>query len=190
MAFQLSVIKAEVFAQALKTICEESQAKTGPTLTYGRSGSSVSADIDRLLSPKNLAELTALERQISGKLKSNEPIDVEYWEQLLKSVHVFKARAELKSVYDSVVKSRLEKYRQEQRVEGDTLKRKLDLLLQTTASVDVRTEDLNGTHSIQYSRKLDPEPELKLLPEDKHLETIEEAEVMKRYVSDRLLEPS
>lgn len=159
-------------------------------MTHGRSGSSVSSDIDRLLSPKNLTELMALERQISGKLESNEPIDVEYWEQLLKSVNVFKARAELKSVYDSVIKSRLGKYRQEQRVEGDTLKRKLHLLLQTTASADVNTEDLNGMQSIQYSRNLDPEPELKLLPEDKHLETIEESEVMKRYVSDRLSEPS
>ena len=158
-------------------------------MTHGRSGSSVSTDIDRLLSPKTLAELMALERQISGKLESNEPIDVEYWEQLLKSVNVFKARAELKSVYDSVVKSRLEKYRQEQRVEGDTLKRKLDLLLQTTASVDASIEDPNGMHTIQYSRNLDPEPELRLLPEDKHLETIEETEVMKRYVSACLLGP-
>lgn len=176
------MIKAEAFAQALKTICEESQAKAGPTLTHGRSGSSVSADIDRLLSPKNLAELTALERQISGKLESTEPIDVEYWEQLLRSVNVFKAKAELKSVYDSVIKSRLEKYRQEQRVEGDALKRKLDLLLQ--GSIDVSTENMNGTHSIQYSRNFDPEPELKLLPEDKHLETIEETEVIERSVSD------
>ena len=151
-------------------------------MSHSRSGTSVSADVDRVLGPKNLNELTALEAQISGKLESNEPIDVEYWEQLLKSVNVFKAKAELRTVYDSVIKSRLDKYRQEQRTEADSLKRKLELLLQTTSSNGNSTEGSEDIRVIQYSRNLDPEPGLKLRPEDKHFDMFEETEVLQKFV--------
>lgn len=52
----------------------------------------VEADITALLQGKSYDHLVALQRQIQGKLSSGEPIDEEYWENLLKKVIVWKAK--------------------------------------------------------------------------------------------------
>ena len=174
-------------------ICNDYQDKLAPAAFIRRSASSVSAEIDRLLSPKSLTELESLERQISGKLQSNEPIDVEYWEQLLRNVAVYKSRAELNTVYENIIKSRLNVLRQEQRAEAVLVRDKLALLTTTSNSEDLL---LNGTSSnidhsnveppsVKYSRDLDPEPLLKLRAEDKSLDTIDETDFMEKLASER-----
>ena len=62
---------------------------------------SVALEIDRLLGSKSLLELDTLLDQVKRKLQSDEPIDVEYWEQLQQSIDVCKARAELDNLYCS-----------------------------------------------------------------------------------------
>lgn len=52
----------------------------------------VEADIARLLEGKSYDQLTALEATVRGKLSSREPIDVDYWEGLLRSIEVWKAK--------------------------------------------------------------------------------------------------
>lgn len=52
----------------------------------------VEADIAKLLSGKSYDHLVALQRQIQAKLASREPLDVEYWEGLLKKLLVYKAQ--------------------------------------------------------------------------------------------------
>ncbi|KAG8906865.1 hypothetical protein FRB99_005925 [Tulasnella sp. 403] len=52
------------------------------------------------------------------RLVSNEPIDVDYWENLLKSLLVWKAKAKLKSLHEVVVQNRLEQLRKRQRDEA------------------------------------------------------------------------
>ena len=52
----------------------------------------VEADINRLLEGKSYDHLVALQKQIQAKLASGEPIDVEYWEGLLKKLLVWKAK--------------------------------------------------------------------------------------------------
>lgn len=53
---------------------------------------SVEADIANLLSGKSYDHLVALQRQIQTKLASREPLDVEYWEGLLKKLLVYKSQ--------------------------------------------------------------------------------------------------
>ena len=165
--------------QALQAICKDDQVKLSPNQTaQGRYVSSVSADVERLLSPKSRKELETLEQQISTKLQSNEPIDVEYWEHLLGSVTVYKARAELNDVYKAVIESRLNGLRQEQCAEAGSLKAKLALLLQDSG---VKGQSSQAP-AVRYSRSLDPEPLLKLRAEDKGLDLIEESDFVNKLV--------
>ena len=55
----------------------------------------VEADINRLLEGKSYDHLVVLQRQIQAKLASGEPIDVEYWEGLLKKLLVWKAKVRI-----------------------------------------------------------------------------------------------
>jgi hypothetical protein len=47
------------------------------------------------MEPKSLSQLEELEKKIRAKLQSDEPIDTNYWEELLKSLLVWKAKAKL-----------------------------------------------------------------------------------------------
>ena len=54
--------------------------------------SAVEDEITMLLQGKSYEQLVSLQRQIQGKLGSGEPIDVDYWEGLLKSLLVWKSK--------------------------------------------------------------------------------------------------
>ncbi|KAJ4126079.1 hypothetical protein NW765_001860 [Fusarium oxysporum] len=93
--------------RALQTICKDRKAKLDPHGHERRVVSSVSDDIDKILAPKTHDQLEALEKQIKAKLQSNEDIDTDYWEQLLRSLRVWKARAKLNQVYEAIQETRL-----------------------------------------------------------------------------------
>ena len=174
-------------------ICKDYQENLAPAVSRGRSISSVSADVDRLLGPKTLIELENLEKQISSKLRSNEPIDTEYWEQLLRNVAVYKSRAELNTVYKNIIKSRLNDLRHEQRTEAVLVGEKLALLqsisnanqLPSGGATSFSVSPNHGPRSLKYSRSLDPEPLLKLRAEDKGLDTIDEKDFLDKVISER-----
>lgn len=177
----------------MKIICTDRLSRLASAGPEARAVGSVSADVDRLLGPKSYEELGALEIQISQKLNSNEPIDVDYWEQLLRSLTVWKARAKLKRVYQSVVESRLSVLKKQQEAEAETAQEKLALLFGGRKSMEEEL-DVNCTYStgqtpisttippIVYSRELDPEPLLKLRPENKIPDTVDEKEFLNRIV--------
>ena len=52
----------------------------------------VEADITALLRGKSYDHLVAIQKSVQAKLTSGEPIDVEYWEGLLKKLLVWKAK--------------------------------------------------------------------------------------------------
>lgn len=52
----------------------------------------VEAEITKLLSGKTLVQLEQLEASVQAKLASGEPVDTDYWEGLLNSLNVWKAR--------------------------------------------------------------------------------------------------
>jgi hypothetical protein len=94
--------------KSLQTLCADRKAKLNPHGHDQRVVSSVSDDIDKILAPKTHDQLEALEKQIKAKLQSNEDIDTDYWEQLLRSLRVWKARAKLDQVYETIKKNRLD----------------------------------------------------------------------------------
>ncbi|KAK7537536.1 mid region of cactin-domain-containing protein [Phyllosticta citribraziliensis] len=156
--------KNREFWNTLKVICKDKRQKASSGGRGARGVSSVSADVDRLLSPKSLEELETLEKQIRRKLDSDESIDVDYWEHLLKSLLVWKAKARLRRLSQTIVDSRLQNLRRQQEQEAHTVREKLLVLL----------GDRKGTNPPSYSPSLDPDPLLKLRPEDKSLECKEE----------------
>ena len=171
-------------------ICQDYQNSVTPPGPQGRSTQPVSDDINRLLAPKALEELNGLETQISAKMKSNEPIDVEYWEQLLRSIAVYKAKAELKQVYNSIISDRLTKLRQQQALEATIAKEKLMMLLThsgTSLPQGVQNPPLikftsSSTPLINYSRRLDPEPLLRLGAGEKSHDVVDESDFLNKIV--------
>ncbi|KAL9578331.1 MAG: hypothetical protein Q9212_005787 [Teloschistes hypoglaucus] len=164
---------------ALRVICQDYQTKLAPIGSQRRAGTSVSADVDRLLAPKSAEELETLKVQVNRKLQSNEPIDVEYWEQLLHSVGVYSAKAALSQVYKSVIDSRVKEYRHDQSTEAASSRQKLHALL--SRDLFART----GVPSIDYSQRLDPEPLLRLNGEDKALGIIDEKQFVANILTER-----
>ncbi|KAH9848505.1 mid region of cactin-domain-containing protein [Lenzites betulinus] len=78
----------------------------------------VEADISALLQGKTYDHLVQLQKQIQAKLVSGEPIDTDYWENLLQKLLVWKAKAKLRTFHEVVVRNRLEQLRKRQRDEA------------------------------------------------------------------------
>lgn len=152
----------------MKVVCRDRQKTSA---LEGRVLSSVAADINRILSPKTYEELETLEGQVKRKLNSNEPIDTDYWEELLRSLTVWKARAKLKKVYQAVIEGRVQALRKQQREEAESVRTKLAPIAPVV-----------GATSSETLVDLDPEPLLQLRPEDKALEVLDESQFLKQVV--------
>lgn len=160
----------------MKTVCRDRQKTSAPE---GRALSSVAADINKLLSPKTYEQLEVLETQVKRKLNSNEPIDTDYWEELLRSLTVWKARAKIKKVYLAVISSRVRGLRQQQREEAESVRTKLAPLAPV-----IRTDAAATKASLDEENiDLDPEPLLQIRPEDKVLEILDEDSFLDQVVS-------
>lgn len=167
----------------MKVVCRDCLQKTTASAPEGRAVNSVSADINRLLSPKSYEELEGLEVQIRRKLDSNDPIDTDYWEQLLRSLTVWKARAKLKKVYQAVIGGRVQGLRQQQKEEAEAVRRKLAPLAPLTKGLSQAGDspglDIEATEGLG---DLDPEPLLQLGPESKSLEILDEKDFLHQVV--------
>ncbi|PWY91099.1 hypothetical protein BO70DRAFT_368263 [Aspergillus heteromorphus CBS 117.55] len=165
------------FWKTMKVICRDRQKTTAPE---GRALSSVAADINRLLSPKSYEQLQALEVQVRRKLDSNEPIDTDYWEELLRSLTVWKARAKLKKVFQAVIDERVRGLRKQQCEEAASVRAKLaplaPIVLEGAQSESAGEGEFRG---------LDPDPLLQIRAEDKVLEIVDEAAFLNQVARDR-----
>ena len=85
--------------------------------------------INTMLSSKSTEELQQLQDQVRAKLASGEPVDVEYWERVLKSIVVWRAKARLRDMHEAVLSNRLEYLRRKQRDEA--ARQQQELLHQT-----------------------------------------------------------
>ncbi|KAG5918760.1 hypothetical protein E4U42_006744 [Claviceps africana] len=94
--------------QALRTLCLDLQSKAEANMRDGRVVNSVMSDIDKILSPKTYDQLETLEKQIKTKLRSDEDIDTDYWEQLLRHLLVWKSKAILARIYGEILEKRQE----------------------------------------------------------------------------------
>jgi len=159
----------------MKIICRDRQKTSAPE---GRALSSVAADINRLLSPKTYEQLQTLEVQVKRKLNSNEPIDTDYWEELLRSLTVWKARARLRNVYQAVIDERVRDLRKQQREEAEAVREKLAPLAPLVTGDE---QQLNSTDSAEF-KGLYPDPLLQVRPEDKGLEIMDESAFLRQVV--------
>ncbi|EXJ83304.1 hypothetical protein A1O1_06923 [Capronia coronata CBS 617.96] len=159
--------------QTMQIICKDRQKKLRASGPEGRAVSSVASDIDKLLAPKTHEQLEVLEKQIRNKLDSNEPIDTDYWQQLLDSLLVWKAKAKLKKVYQDVLDSRLQQLRQENERKAHQ------------AQQDFKDASVTTTDPIQYSKDLDPEPLLEISAKDKTLEIQDESTFLHSVAASR-----
>lgn len=157
----------------MKVICRDRQKTVTPE---GRALNSVAADINKLLSPKSYEQLQNLEVQVKRKLNSNEPIDTDYWEELLRSLTVWKARASLKNVYQAIIDERVRDLRRQQRQEAESIREKLAPLAPVVSGDVTSHAEFEG---------LDPDPLLQVRPEDKGLEIMDESAFLNQVVGFR-----
>nr|OQO24457.1 hypothetical protein B0A51_08566 [Rachicladosporium sp. CCFEE 5018] len=169
----------------MRTICRDRRKHSQSVQTSARGVTSVKADLDKLLGPKDLEGLEKLERQIKTKLSSNEPIDTDYWEHLLSSLLVYKARAKLRKVSQSIKALRVGGLRGKQVAEADALKVRLQARAQSAVMAN-GDDQISGQDQDSTDRHdLDPEPLLRLRPEDKQLAILTPAEFAKQLETDR-----
>ncbi|KAJ6074543.1 uncharacterized protein N7446_002320 [Penicillium canescens] len=143
----------------------------------GRALSSVAADINKLLSPKSYEQLKNLEVQVRRKLNSNEPIDTDYWEELLRSLTVWKARARLRNVYQTIIDERVRDLKKQQREEAESIRAKLAPLAPVVIAGDT-------TNPAEFEG-LDPDPLLQVRPEDKVFEIMDESAFLDQVARER-----
>lgn len=90
--------------------------------------------INTMLASKTADELRQLQEHVRAKLASGEPVDVEYWERVLKSIVVWRAKARLRDMHEAVLSNRLEYLRRKQRDEA--VRQEQELVHQTGANMD------------------------------------------------------
>ena len=109
-----------------------------------RANANVKAEITRLLSGKTYDQLVALQGQVQRKLASGEPIDVEYWEGLLKELIVWKAKGKLRDMHEVVLGNRLEQLRKKQRDEALKIKDDLKHALVAPTAAQAQVDEGEG----------------------------------------------
>ncbi|KAH8118345.1 mid region of cactin-domain-containing protein [Phellopilus nigrolimitatus] len=103
----------------MMVVCKDWLEKLRADRDRGSSATAVvENDVSAILNGKTPEQLSQLQRSIQAKLGSGEPIDVDYWEGLLKSLLVWKSKAKLKGIHEVVVRNRLEQLRKRQRDEA------------------------------------------------------------------------
>lgn len=120
------------FWRAMIVVAEDCLSKMRENEERIQSGGvalTVNQDIHRVLSGKTISQLSVLQNQIQKKLASNEPIDVEYWENLLKELVIYKAKARLNGMHQEILAARLEQLRNKQREEALKVQEELERVL-------------------------------------------------------------
>ncbi|KAJ7068024.1 mid region of cactin-domain-containing protein [Mycena amicta] len=156
----------------------------------------VESDIAALLSVKSYDQLVSLQRQIQEKLTSGEPVDVDYWENLLKKLLVWKSKAKLKSLHEVVVRNRLEQLRRRQRDEAIQAQEELmagvakSASQRTDAAVELiveQQEEVTPQEMVNYHRDMSP-PLLdlrKLTSEERQVDILTEKEILRTLIAQR-----
>ncbi|KAH9624041.1 hypothetical protein KSS87_008963 [Heliosperma pusillum] len=106
--------------------------------------SSIETDVRNFLEGKSHKDLVELQAKIESDMRSGEAKVVEFWEAVLKRLHIFKAKACLKEIHAKLLRKHLS--RLEQPLDGDNLQ-----------SEEKKTEE-EIEHEIVESREFSPEP--------------------------------
>ena len=171
--------EVEDFWGTMLAVCKDRLGKVSGSERRGRGVDSVSNDVEKLFSSKSIKELNSLEIQIKQKLRSNEPIDVEYWEHLLTNLVSWKARAKLQKVSRMVVDSQVKGLRASQEDDAKRAQERLSTILPRQQQAEVEgPARQKSTPAIK-----EPEPALRLETKDKTLKILDERTFLNDIVS-------
>ncbi|ETS62807.1 hypothetical protein PaG_02560 [Moesziomyces aphidis] len=121
----------------LEELNEEQASATAPGVdvaSNARQDPEERGRINTMLASKTTDELHQLQEHVRAKLASGEPVDVEYWERVLKSIVVWRAKARLRDMHEAVLSNRLEYLRRKQRDEA--VRHEQELVHQTGAAMN------------------------------------------------------
>ncbi|KAF9362267.1 hypothetical protein BGX34_006510 [Mortierella sp. NVP85] len=199
--FYLSLDKDEQsvdFWRAMLIVCEDKISELDPNrVEQGVVAPHIAQDIASKMAGKSHEELTLLQGQIQRKLGAGGAIDVDYWEALLKTLIVWKAKAKLNMIHQLILQKRLEQLKARQLREAEKEKAELAavLAMQTqdvdgdmAASSEMNTSDTEdptddfdqemgeAPTSVPYDRAMSPEPFDALAREDQNLAVVDQRE--------------
>ncbi|KAI8097521.1 mid region of cactin-domain-containing protein [Halteromyces radiatus] len=192
---------------------EKLEADNSRVATGGVAGS-VNQDIHRILQGKTYEQLMVLQQQVMAKLASNQPIDVEYWENLLKELVVYKAKARLNTMHQALLAKRLQQLREKQHEEALKVQQELGAVLSmqatevegrgigpgegiATEAVDqvlaeqqdrafLQDDNQKSDVVVPYEREMSPEPMEQISRSDKaELSILDPIEDMKQLIAQR-----
>ncbi|KAJ1978561.1 hypothetical protein H4R34_003161 [Dimargaris verticillata] len=163
--FYLSVEKAGnnvMFWECLLTVCQDKlhqQTQRQPQQQQASFSDPLGPLADRvhaMFDGKSQPELVAVRDQIERKLASREPLDVEYWEQLLQVLKVYMAKETLREMHQLLLEKRLTQLRDKQLREAlrdqEDLEAELDMATeQPPESSGEPTTDAQSTGADQLS---------------------------------------
>ncbi|ORX91735.1 hypothetical protein K493DRAFT_317098 [Basidiobolus meristosporus CBS 931.73] len=177
------------FWESMSVVCED-KLSTLRAQASNPSGivDAVADDITNLLSNKTYEQLTILEEQIHRKLASNEPIDTEYWEQLLKALVVWKAKVKLRNMHTVIIQKRLEQLRNKQREDALKVQHELqETLQQEIAKGDEADEPMTTEveQGIPYNRAMSPILCSEIPREDRDLPVLDPEEELQKLLQAR-----
>ncbi|KAI8883583.1 hypothetical protein K501DRAFT_184164, partial [Backusella circina FSU 941] len=157
----------------------------------------VNQDVNNILAGKSVEQLAALQKQVMGKLSSGDPVDVEYWEDLLKETVVYKAKAKLNEMHQDILSARLQQLREKQREEATKVQEELERVL-AMQEVDVYGQGVGPGEGIEAepvdealteaqdnARAMSPEPMSRLNRDDAELELVDPLDDTKDLVEQR-----
>lgn len=129
------------FWRSLLIVCDDKLKALHGTdaASAARLDPSIVAETDAMLSSKTEEELLRLQRDVRAKLRSGEPLDVEYWESLLRRIVVWRGTAHLRAVHSATHANRTAFLREQQR--ANALRHRNDLAQQTATSGNASSVD-------------------------------------------------
>lgn len=169
-----------VCSSAVEILRSERAVGRSAFMDQNRANEAVKTDITSLLRNKSLAELRQLQESVRAKLSSGDPIDVEYWEGLLKELAVWMAKAKLKTMHEVVLRNRLEHLRRKQRDEAVKVQDELANAVQADEEIlpelpENRVSDNTEIKSVQeqWDESMAPRLITRIPMEDQHLQLVD-----------------
>ncbi|XP_010683965.2 splicing factor Cactin isoform X2 [Beta vulgaris subsp. vulgaris] len=107
--------------------------------------SSIETDVRNFLEGKSYKDLVALQAQIESEMRSGKAKVVEYWEAVVKRLHIYKAKACLKEIHAKMLRKHL--HRLEQPLQDEMMK-----------SEEEKIEEDESEEEAEDVRALSPEP--------------------------------
>ncbi|KNA19049.1 hypothetical protein SOVF_065250 isoform B [Spinacia oleracea] len=107
--------------------------------------SSIETDVRNFLEGKSYKDLVELQAQIESEMRSGKAKVVEYWEAVVKRLHIYKAKACLKEIHAKLLRKHL--HRLEQPLQDENVK-----------SEEEKIEEEESEEEVKDARAFSPEP--------------------------------